>query len=75
MSDPRVMHFWDGDLQAGRWFANQVDDFQGIAWDVYYLYGPEATWEGVPSLLVGSGGTIYGERESLEMQVDSLFTN
>ena len=72
MPDSRVIHFWDGDLQVGQWFAKQVDGFEGISWDTYYLYGPDATWEAVPSPLVGSGGTIYGERETLEMQVHAL---
>lgn len=72
LPDTRVIHFWDGDLQVGGWFAKRVDGFEGVAWDVYYLYGPDATWETVPSRLVGSGGTIYGERERLKMQVQTL---
>ena len=73
MPDTRVTHFWDGDRVAGQWFARQVDGYEGIAWDAYYLYGPDATWESVPSPLIGSGGTIYGERETLIMQVNTLF--
>jgi hypothetical protein len=33
---------------------------------------PEAAWEEIPSPRAGSGGTIYGERETLEMQVRAL---
>jgi hypothetical protein len=40
--DPRVMHFWDGELQVGKWFARQVDGYDGTSWDTYYLYGPGA---------------------------------
>ena len=72
MPDTRVIHFWDGDLQVGQWFAKQVDGFEGISWDTYYRYGPDATWEKIPSPLIGSGGTIYGERETLEMQLRTL---
>ena len=72
MPDTRVMHFWDGDTLAGQWFAKQVDGYDGIAWDVYYLYGPDATWESIPSPLIRSGGTIYGERETLKTQVNAL---
>ena len=72
MPDPRVMHFWDGEYVAGRWFTRQVDGYEGIAWDIYYLYGPDASWETIPSPLIGSGSTIYGERETLKMQLDSL---
>jgi len=72
MPDTRVVHFWDGEHAIGQWFAKEVDGYKGIAWDVYYLYGPDATWETVPSPLVGSGGTIYGERDKLEKQIRTL---
>ena len=72
MPDARVIHFWDGDQQVGQWFAEKVEGYRGVSWDAYYLYGPEATWETVPAPLLGSGGTIYGERETLEKQVRTL---
>ena len=72
MPDPRVMHFWDGDHVIGQWFAKEIDGYEGISWDTYYLYGPDATWEAVPSPLVDSGGTIYGERAVLKMQISRL---
>jgi hypothetical protein len=64
MPDPRVSHFWDGEYLTGQWFAREVDG--------YYLYGPDATWETVPSALIGSGGTIYHERETLKAQLLKL---
>jgi hypothetical protein len=73
LPDPRVIHFWDGDVQVGQWFAEQVEGYRGVSWDTYYLYGPDATWETVPSSLVGSGGTIYGERDALKMHLQTLF--
>ncbi len=45
MPDPRVKHFWDGELEVARWFARQVDGFEGVSWDMYYLYGPEGRVE------------------------------
>jgi hypothetical protein len=72
MPDARVIHFWDGALQVGQWFAKQVDGFDGIAWDAYYLYGPEAVWEDTPIPLINSGRTIYGERTTLEMHLRTL---
>ena len=44
----------------------------GITWDGYYLYGPDATWEDSPSPLIGSGGTIYAEQETLRTQLNAL---
>ena len=72
LPDPRVSHFWDGDLLLGNWFAKEVEGWEGTAWDVYYLYGPEATWETIPEPLLGSGGTIYAERQKLKEQVGTL---
>lgn len=73
MPDPRVRHFWDGELDVARWFAKQVDGYEGVSWDMYYLYGPEAVWEIIPSPLVDSRGTIYGERQTLMIQVSALW--
>ena len=75
MPDLRVKHFWDGELDAALWFARQVDGYDGVAWDMYYLYGPDAAWKAVPAPLVGSGGTIYRERERLRTQVKMLLAN
>jgi len=72
MPDPRVTHFWDGELQIGQWFAEQVEGYRGVSWDAYYLYGPDSKWETVPSHLLSSGGTIYDKRETLKMQVSTL---
>jgi len=72
MPDVRVKHYWDGKLDVARWFARQVDGYEGVSWDMYYLYGPDAVWETIPSPLVGSGGTIYRERDTLMLQVNSL---
>ena len=72
LPDPRVQHFWDGKLDAARWFAKQVDGYEGVSWDMYYLYGPEAVWDSVPLPLVDSGGTIYRERDVIRTKVNSL---
>jgi hypothetical protein len=72
LPDSRVTNFWDGEIYVGEWFAEEVEGYRGVSWDVYYLYGPAAKWEVVPTPLVASGGTIYGERETLMMQVLAL---
>ena len=72
MPDARVIHFWDGELKVGQWFAKQIDGFEGVSWDTYYLYGPDAIWENVPSPLASSGRTIYAEREKLKTEVRVL---
>jgi hypothetical protein len=72
MIDTRVMHFWDDERVIGQWIAKEIDGYEGISWDTYYLFGPDATWETIPSPMMGSGGTIYGEREALKAQIDTL---
>ena len=72
MPDGRVMHFWDGERAVGQWFAREIDGYEGVSWDAYYLYGPNAVWEIMPAPLVDSGETIYTEREKLEMDVSTL---
>ena len=72
MPDLRAKHFWDGELEVARWFAKQVDGYEGVSWDMYYLYGPDAVWKTIPMPLAGSGGTIYREREILRAQVTAL---
>jgi hypothetical protein len=72
MPDPRVVHFWDGEREVGQWFAEHVDGYEGVAWNVYYLYRSDAVWERVPSSLADSGGTIIAEYETLERHVQRL---
>ena len=72
LPDARVMHFWDGEMYVGEWFAEEVEGYRGVSWDTYYLYGPDAKWDITASHLMGSGGTIYAEREAVEMQVRTV---
>jgi hypothetical protein len=65
MPDPRVLHFWDADRFAGRWFAKAVTGEAGYMWDTYLLYGPNATWDTAPGPLVDSGGTIIDTSQQL----------
>ena len=65
LPDPRVVHVWDGEAATSNWFAENVEKSFAPAWDVYYLYGPDATWTDVPGPLMGSGATIIGRSSDL----------
>lgn len=42
--DPRVVHqSWDETRIAGKAWQDRMD-MDGIAWDVYYVYGPDSSW-------------------------------
>ena len=76
LDDPRVIEYWDDTQTIGRWFANQDSLNQKVigpvAWDIFYLFGPDAQWTSVPSPLISSGKTILGEREHLEATIRPL---
>ena len=60
LTDGRVSHFWDDEKTVGRWFAQQrpEDADNGIIWDAYFLFGPEAQWDTKPAPLISSGSTV-----------------
>ena len=72
LPDPRVTHFWDEDAVTSDWFAENVDHSPAQAWDVYYLFGPDATWTGVPAPIVSSGRTIIGQSSTLQDAITPL---
>ncbi len=74
LPDPRVVQFWDGSALTSEWFAKNVEHSFGPAWDVYYLYGPDATWTDVPEPIVSSGDTIIGQSSALKEAITPLLT-
>lgn len=72
LPDPRVVQFWDGGALTSTWFAKNVEHSPFPAWDVYYLYGPDAVWTSVPQPLVSSGGSIIGRSSALERAIRPL---
>jgi hypothetical protein len=74
LDDRRVRHYWDEDRLAGSWFARQVEGYDGIVWDAYYLYGADARWgESLPAA-VSSGSTVIAERKQLEAGIKPMWT-
>lgn len=63
LPDPRVQHFWNDQFIVGNHFREAA--FGRTAWDIYFLYGPEATWQETPEPLISSGFTVYAERRQL----------
>jgi hypothetical protein len=50
LHDPRVVHLWDADKAVARWFAEYSDlraedGSRPPAWDLLYLFGPDARWD------------------------------
>jgi hypothetical protein len=63
-----VIQYWDGEGITGTHFA-ETDlgglGFSGFVYDVYYVFGPGATWAEVPAPLAASGGPVLFEGEAI----------
>jgi hypothetical protein len=69
LADPRVIHLWDEKRTTGQWFAEHIERYRGISWDIYYVYGPEARWDLTPSPLLSKGRPVYGQRDELRTSI------
>ncbi len=75
LTDTRAVHFWDEPRTVGRWFARQENPQggdNGIVWDAYYLYGPDAQWDSKPEPLISKGATVRDEADELKRQLSAL---
>lgn len=71
LSDPRVTYFWDQEKATGRWFSEHVRHRRRIAWDAYFLYGPEARWdqELEPPVSRSTAGSVIADASQLQQAV------
>jgi hypothetical protein len=44
--DPRVSQYWDGERALGALVSGTLELTAPIAWDMYLIYPPGATWKG-----------------------------
>jgi len=69
LSDPRVVHLWDGQDILGEWFVAHQPNYQGSDWDAYALFGPQARWASQPPPLIGSGSSVIGAKDQLAQDI------
>ncbi len=72
LPDPRVIQYWDDAAATSAWFAKHVERSSAPAWDVFFLYGPNAEWTSIPGPLASSGGTIIGQSSALANAIGPL---
>ena len=74
LPDLRVIHYWDQTSMSGTFFKRNIaPDVSGnVAWDMFFLYGPEAVWEEIPEPLVDKGRTIIGSSGALGYEFGEL---
>ena len=64
-TDERVKTYWDPDGLAGAAVAATV----GTDWDLYALYGPDASWGARPA---DSGAPVIADSDRLAQSVEAL---
>ena len=64
LNDPRATNYYDSRRVIGAWYAQQLGE-EGIVWDAYFLYGPDAAWSTTPGQLLSSGRNVVGSRDDL----------
>ena len=73
--DPRVTDAWDPERETGLLFARRLS-LQGIAWDVYLVYGRGVRWEGsdppMPSFWMHQLRVQTGADPKLHLDPDRL---
>jgi hypothetical protein len=72
LTDPRVVHLWDGQDVSGDWLVEHVSGYQGGDWDTYLLFGPDATWTSQPAPLRSSGSPVDDQIEALSQALSPL---
>ena len=64
-----MTQYWDGEGITGTYFAeNDLGGlgYSGFVYDVYYVFGPDATWANDPAPLAASGApVVYGGADLL----------
>ena len=61
--DERARHYWDGDRRLGRHVAEALGDDGTAAWDIFLVYGPDASWGDEPAAV---GSPVISEASRLE---------
>lgn len=65
LNDRRVTNYWDARKATGSFYASKVEGSSGVAWDTYFLYGPDARWSDTPGPQLSSGGSVLGSSDQL----------
>ena len=72
LEDPRVKQYWDGEGITGTYFA-EADlgglGYSGFVYDVYYVFGPDATWADAPGPVAAAGVPVVSKVEGLLTEI------
>lgn len=63
--DERVRQFWDNDRLVSDEVGRVAGAGEGLAWDVYLVFGPDATWNRRLPAPLGTGAPVVVQIEAL----------
>lgn len=77
-----ITHVWDQDRLVGKWFTENFKSCRSlgpIAWDAYYLFGPDAKWPEESGIHAGPehivcGTPVIKEKEALAEAIEVLIS-
>ena len=76
IDDERATHYKDVARISGKWFnENYGGDKGSVAWDIAYVFGPEATWENKPSPMLGWGAAVIHQKDKLMAVLTPLLSD
>ena len=81
--DDRMAEYWDEEQLAGQWFARNLASaargtrprfFDVLAFDIYYLFAPDARWgDAPPDLFSSAVDNDFASRLALRSALEELF--
>ena len=71
--DDRITEYWDSGQVAAQWFASDIGSGT-VAYDAYYLFGPEARWDDeLPAVLSTAVDDDFLSGLPLRRALEALF--
>ncbi len=76
--DKRATHYKDDQQISGKWFSETFGAAgvspPSVAWDIAYVFGPEATWEEEPGPMLASGAAVIHKAKELMEAITPLLS-
>jgi hypothetical protein len=69
--DKRARHHWDAKTKLGRYVADLLGQGDFPAWDIFLVYGPDASWRDRPD---ATGSPVISESGALEQALQRYLT-
>ena len=72
--DERATHFWDNEQLVSDALGDAYGSPGRLLWDAYFVFGPDARWDGGPPHPLGSGSPVVDYTATLKSLLDPYLT-